>query len=700
MHRLKTQTIWGILMIATWIEGIVAYRINVTAHDTNEAHVNYSDEPVRCNRWVNNWVFWKACDSWVKPWASGIYHSQGKQVTFHSSLNHQLASVTIEFKGTDVWVYGPPLSQLAELPPDYRICLHESYHVSSKHQCYQINIAKAYSDIGDEDEPVVIFSRGQLQDQHHRIVISVADPVDDIRAYTGVQFSHATYTISRPTPWPVEEDYWRYRKVVMDDTHPLLSYSPQPPSSWFSSPPWSAKVSTAEDGTVTSWHELESHNEENRDQWGIETKIKAGAVVVYGAPRAYINPDNLAFVCVRMDLGLCETVDLKTIYANEKFNAQYEPVLLWRNDALDPSRETHIFIRLVNAPTGVMSVFPFKSIVYFEEQEYSSPEPFFGSSENVTIDHDNQAISYNPGRRCDGHSIFGDCNSWFDPWAWREVGPLGSVLTFRSTFSMYRVKEDPHITLDFKGSAVYLFGAPKTYAPRHFAPQHVCLNNVCRVIDVEQAYLQSSRDDMKPAGINEAQGQNTTIQEIITPLSSPHPELEPVLISATTGLDDKTEHTLRLALAPSPAPDDAVMTIVRVVYTKVSYRYPGRPDPPAPKPDRTFRGPLQPLYATKWALLDHKPPPPFSIDPPPPAQSPFPLLFAIILLVTGAVALPRVRRLWHSKTRETQPLLSEGHPPQHSRPRGYAEPPPGYPNPTDVLPSYSSSTNNTSNRRR
>ena len=92
---------------------------------------------------------------------------------------------------------------------------------------------------------------------------------------------------------------------------------------------------------------------------------------MYGAPSAYINQDNLGFVCVRVDLGLCETVDLKTIYANERFNTQHEPVLLWRNDALDPSRETRIFIRLVKTPTRVMSVFPFKSIVYFEEQGYS-----------------------------------------------------------------------------------------------------------------------------------------------------------------------------------------------------------------------------------------------------------------------------------------------------------------------------------------
>ncbi|EUC59802.1 transmembrane protein, putative, partial [Rhizoctonia solani AG-3 Rhs1AP] len=657
--------IWGMLMlITTWIEGVVAHRINTTIYDTNSAHVTYSDVSVKCNRWINSWFFWKACDSWLKPWASGVYYTQGKQVTFHSSLNHQLVSTTIEFKGTDVWVYGPPLNQLTELPPDYKICLHESYYLSSKHQCYQINITKAYSATEDEDEPVLIFSRGQLQDHQHRIVISVADPVDSLHAYNGIQFSHVIYTISRPTPWPVKEDHWRYRKAVMHDTHPLLSYSPQPSSGWFSSfSPWSAKVHTTEDGTATSWHELESRNEENQEQWGVDAKIKAGTVAVYGAPR------------------LCETVDLKTIYANERFDTQYEPVLLWHNDALDPSHETRILIRLVKTPARAMSVFPFKSIVYFEAQEYSSPEPFAGNPENVTVKHDSRAISYNPGRRCVDDSMFGDCNSWFDPWAWREVGPLGNILTFRSTFSMYRAKVDPHITMEFRGSAVYLFGAPKAYAPRHFAAQHVCLNNVCRVIDVEQAYLHPPREDLEPAAISEAQGQNATVRDVTVPLSSPHPELEPVLIWAITGLDDQLEHTLRLALAPLPSPGDAVMTIVKVVYTKVSYHYPGRPHPPAPKPD------------------DHKLLPPFSMDPPPPGASPFLLLLAIAFLVVGAVAWPHAREFWRSKRREFEPLLS-GHLPYRSSSQRYREPPPRYSNATDNLPNYSSVANSRPNRRR
>jgi hypothetical protein len=101
----------------------------------------------------------------------------------------------------------------------------------------------------------------------------------------------------------------------------------------------------------------------------------AGAVAIYGAPNAYVerNRYDLGFVCVRLDLGLCEVVDLKTIYANnqQKYYARPEPVLLWYSDTLDPSRETLVSIHQVKGPTGTGTVFPFKSMNYFEQKEYT-----------------------------------------------------------------------------------------------------------------------------------------------------------------------------------------------------------------------------------------------------------------------------------------------------------------------------------------
>ncbi|EUC59800.1 transmembrane protein, putative [Rhizoctonia solani AG-3 Rhs1AP] len=288
-----------------------------------------------------------------------------------------------------------------------------------------------------------------------------------------------------------------------------------------------------------------------------------------------------------------------------------------------------------------------------------------GNSKNVTIEHNNYRIVYSPVGHCESHhdGVLGGCSSWFNPWTWREAGPFGSVLTYRSTISQYRVKEDPHITLSFSGSVVYLYGAPVAYAARPFAPQHVCIDNACRVIDVEQAYLHPPRGDMESASLSGSPGQGSTVQDITTSMSIPHPELEPVLIWSTTGLNDKIEHTLRLALASLPAADNAEMSIVKIVYTHATYgwgEYP--PKPPAPGPDHAFAGPLQPPYA-KWVPLAREPLPPTAIDRPPSGQSFLLPIFGSTLLVVCCV-LALFLCSCHSKTWETEPLLSVYSPPR------------------------------------
>ncbi|KAF8757708.1 hypothetical protein RHS01_03186 [Rhizoctonia solani] len=713
MPRLKTRMIWSVLIVATWVEVALAYSINATIYDTNTAHVTYSDTPIACKRWVNSWLFWKVCDSWVEPWAPSTYHLQGKVSTLHSSLNHQTALLSVDFKGTDVWVYGPPLSQLTKLQPDYKICLYENYPFSPKPECYQVNIIRAYYASKDENKPVVVFARGRLQHRQHRIEISVADPTNDLQAYDGIKFSHVVYTTKRPTHWPVEEDRWRYAEVVMHDTHPLLSYFPPTTSDPLAkTPAWLAKVHTADDGTVTSWHELRSHNEGGQDHLRVVTKIKAGAVAVYGAPSAYVeqNRYDLGFICVQLDLGLCEVVDLKTIYANhqQKYRVKREPVLLWRSDVLDSSRETLISIRQVKASTGTGTVFPFKSINYFEAQEYAHPVPrvAIGKLENITITNDDRSISYNPTQLCDKR--VSRCDPWTHSWIRREVGPLGSKSSFQSTIWNHRAEMDPHIILSFKGSALYLYGAPNAYAARPLASQHVCINNMCRVIDVEQAYLHSLRDT-ESTSITTAQKPNS-VQGDTASLSIPHPELEPVLIWSITGLDDKILHTFRLALASIPVPLNAEMTFAKILYTEVSYRYgKERPDPPAPKPDHAYTGPPQPPYAIKWNPLDHKAPPPFSINPSPPQGSLSPLLLTIIVLVVLYVCLSLGLGLWRHKGDETQPLLSSSPPHRDPTPSYSYETPrvrlPRSPstdalNAADDLPAYSSTTSTTSGQRR
>ncbi|KAG8679477.1 hypothetical protein FRC11_003690, partial [Ceratobasidium sp. 423] len=245
-------------------------------------------------------------------------------------------------------------------------------------------------------------------------------------------------------------------------------------------------------------------------------------------------------------------------------------------------------------------------------------------------------------------------------------------------------------------SAVYLYGAPNAYATRPFAPQHICLNNACRMIDIEQAYLHSLPGDMESAGVSTTRGEKQTTRDVITSLSTPHPELEPVPIWSVTDLDDKVEHTLRLALASLPSPAHAEMSFVKVVYTRVNYPYGDRPDSPAPELDPSYAGPLHPPYATKWVPLDHKVPesPPISIKPPP-RQPPSLLLFAFALLVAW-FCLPSTFSFLRSKTGETEPLLSS-HPPLSPQPTRSQV----YPEPSSSRPSggHATSSTNPSNAR-
>ncbi|CEL61721.1 hypothetical protein RSOLAG1IB_04471 [Rhizoctonia solani AG-1 IB] len=558
-----------------------------------------------------------------------MYRSQGKLATLHRSLDHEQPSMTINFQGSAIWLYGPPRNQLQAVPVDHKICLYETHPMVSDTICFRVDVAEAYSFADDFDAPVVIFAKGGLSDHQHRIVVSVADPVDELDRHRGIQFSHAVHTIERPTPWPVEEDKWRLREVIMHDTHPLLSYWPRAPVSsswpWW---PWSSEISgwfnktyKAEDGSLVSWHELQSRDEVNQSEWGLDATITAGVVAIYGIPKAYITGNfHLSNICVRIDSGPCEVVDVQHAYLNTEHHS--EAVLLWRNEALDPYEQTHISVQLIQrGESGSLKVFPFKAIRYWEQQEYSSPDPPVGRVENVTTAHDHRAIVYHPGRRCVRHFAWW-CTKWFDPWSWKEVGPSGSVLTYRSTVSSYRTSEDPSITLDFKGSAVYVYGAPKLSMRDGFASQHICLNDLCHIVDLEQAYLNAPEAPFESTSIHSLDSLDGTSN--VTMLSAIHPELDPVLIWSTTGLDDTVQHSLRLALATLPSGENAEMTIAKVVYTQVAYDSGiSRPEIPLPQPDHSYGGPLYPPHAIKWApRLPSPPSPPSPQLPFPPAHPP------------------------------------------------------------------------------
>lgn len=608
--------------------------INTTIYDTSLGHVSYGPKEDFCIRWKNSWYSRNQCDLWARPWESETYSNNGRLSTLHRSLNHRLASVSIQFEGSAIWLYGPPRAQLAGIPPEYKICLYENHRLASDPVCYRVSVAEAYSSVEDRDESVVIFAKGNLQYHEHRVVVSVADPIDDASSYRGIYFSHAVYTITRPTPWPVEEDHWRFRRVVMHDTHPLISYWPNVPvpacaSSRGCQTGWTPRTYTAEDGKIVSWHELKSRDEWSIEKWGLQATFTAGAVAIYGIPKAHISStDHLSSVCVRVDSGPCEIVDLRHAYLN--WEHHHESVLLWKHHALDPSRTTHLSVHLMKTGGDELAILPFKEIHYFEAQGYASPDPPVGRLEDITIPHDHEAIVYYPGRRCTRHFIK-RCTRWWDPWWWREAGPWEERLTYRSVLYSFRTTEDPSITLEFQGSSVYVYGAPKSLIKDPFASQQICIDDDCRIVDVEQAYLNAFEDKtLQAARVDKGTEEllfrapkpnesGNAVATNVTTLSEFHPELEPVLIWSMTGLDDLVTHRLRLALAGLPSVDNAEMSIAKVVYTRVTYDYgQSRPEIPVPQPDYEYQGPTYPPYAKRWVP---RPPPP----PPPPSRPPAPL---------------------------------------------------------------------------
>ncbi|KAH7335170.1 hypothetical protein B0J17DRAFT_65525 [Rhizoctonia solani] len=694
MVRFK-EDLSRILLGLILLDSVAGRSINTTIYDTNTAHITYAPQNDFCVRWSNH-IFWKTCDVWAKPWQSEVYRSQGKLVTLHRSLDHEQPAMTIKFRGSAIWLYGPPRSQLPGIPVDHKICLYDNHRAATDTVCYRVDIAEAYSASDDYNAPVVIFAKGGLQDQEHQLVVSVGDPIDEVDKHQGIQFSHAVYTIERPTPWPTGEDSWRFREVVMHDTHPLLSYSPKVPVSpgwWPWSPAssgWFSKTYMAEDGSRVSWRELQSRGESNLDEWGVDATITAGVVAIYGIPKAHIAETNsLSDICVRIDSGPCEIVDVKHAYLNTGHH--HEAVLLWRNQALDSHRQTRISVRLVKTGGSNLRSFPFKAFHFLENQEYASPDPPVGQLENIVVPHDDKTIVYHPERRCVNYFSWW-CTKWFDPWTWKEAGSSGSTLTYRSTVSSYRTTEDPFITLDFQGSAVYVYGAPKSFLKNGFASQHVCINDDCHVVDVEQAYLNAPEVPVESTSVHSLQSLDT---DNVTTFSGSNPELDPVLIWSRTGLDDEVQHSLRLALAEQPSKDKAEMSIAKIVYTKVTYA-PGqsRPDTPVPQPDRAYNGPLYPPHATKWAPRlpsSHPTPQPPSIPTPPTRERPiwpyivWPVFGALIFcslwmccMFCGSTA---DRETWPIRPR-TPPPIYVPRPPAPPRPA----PRPPRPNPPPVQP--------------
>lgn len=99
MGGLKVPLRTVLMLLATVACCVVGRGINTTIYDTSLGHVSYGPKDDFCIRWKSSWLFWNVCEVWARPWKSETYHSDGRLSTLHRSLNHQLASVSVEFEG-------------------------------------------------------------------------------------------------------------------------------------------------------------------------------------------------------------------------------------------------------------------------------------------------------------------------------------------------------------------------------------------------------------------------------------------------------------------------------------------------------------------------------------------------------------------------------------------------------------------------
>lgn len=87
-----------VLLVATLLCSVSGYSVNTTVYDTDLEHVSYGPTDNFCASWMN-WIFWHSCWTWAQPWNAAVIHNGRQFTTVHRSLNHQLPTLTVQFRG-------------------------------------------------------------------------------------------------------------------------------------------------------------------------------------------------------------------------------------------------------------------------------------------------------------------------------------------------------------------------------------------------------------------------------------------------------------------------------------------------------------------------------------------------------------------------------------------------------------------------
>jgi len=192
----------------------IAGPLNVTIYDSHPHQVHYYPERI-CERF---WFF--PCWNSYNPWKPFYWSDRpGLVSSVHESVNHPSVQMSIDFHGTQsdiewqfssmhlhccntgsaIWIFGSGRRSLPVAVADYKACVHK--FMGEKPECFRVNMTEAYLNAMDDDSYVLIFAMGNLPHTDHRILISLADSADEASPSIGITFTHAVYTVERPTPW-------------------------------------------------------------------------------------------------------------------------------------------------------------------------------------------------------------------------------------------------------------------------------------------------------------------------------------------------------------------------------------------------------------------------------------------------------------------------------------------------------------------
>jgi len=316
--------------------------------------------------------------------------------------------------------------------------------------------------------------------------------------------------------------------------------------------------------------------------------MPAQAVYIWGAPKEWLYPFSFAQQEICIGGTLCQQIDIRRAYFDIPDD---KPALIWSMKYLDPS-QTHSFIlRSMESEGGNdgITTISLHKIVYEVHLEKHRDVLRQVTLVNHTIQNTDDRIQYTPVTSCISRLPFSKCTrrwetSVFDVLAEDRAGHNRRVAqeSFSHTQTMLGVSsvdDVPQASFKFRGTAVYVYGAPSSQITLPHAAQQICLDEVCEFLDVHEAYLNphvvghlqdaSLSESGSPEAVNVSFDTNSVL--------SSNPDHRSVLLWYAKDLEWDKHHYVSLRMIernPSIGTPVRGMTIDYVTYT--SLRLPRR----------------------------------------------------------------------------------------------------------------------------